>query len=83
MEIKKECIVYGFIVVGSIIWQFAICPKCGSNVKDCVVDVKDTIEIKYSPNTDKQLVVMDAKGTTRISILDDLNNPHWDIVKNL
>ena len=70
-------------MVGSFAWQFAVCPKCGDNIKDCVVDVKDTIEIKYSPNTDKQLVVMDARGTTRISIFDDFNNPHWNIVKNL
>lgn len=83
MEPKNKCIICGLVVVGSFTWQFAVCPKCGGNIKDCVVDSKDTIEIKYSPNIDKQLFVMDASGTTRTSIFNDLNNPYWDIVKNL
>lgn len=70
MEIKNKCIVCELIVVGSFAWQFTLCSKCGGNIKDCVVDVKDTIEIKHSSSVNSQVAVSMVSGASHTMEID-------------
>ncbi len=53
----------GSLVIGNFVWQFLVCPKCSGDAKACLLDVKDTIEIKRSTEEGRQMFVAGASTT--------------------